>query len=160
MLQLIYCSTDRIIDKFDKNNVNIGYRDPDRDDVFLERDAFMDGCRSDNHETYPLVQALTINYGSKKDWDGNDNQELVPDTIQLCPWWLRQLAGPPPKWGMSDELVKKAADKKAKGLLGKLTAKLNNERATPIDSLATFEHVLLHEVRGLLGAGAVADRYR
>lgn len=110
----------------------------------------MDDCKSDNRNGDASTRALTINIGMKKDKNGKDTTETIPDTIQLCPWYLKQLAGPPPRYDLPDELVKKAADVKSKGLLGKLTAKLNNEVATPIDSLAGFAHVLLHEVRGLL----------
>lgn len=148
-MQIIHCSTDRITDYNDDKGVKIGYHDPDRN-ANVRGGARMDDCRSANHKGDASTRALTINLGSKKDKNGKDTKETKPDTIQLCPWYLTQLAGPPPTYDTPDELVKKAADVKAKGLLGKLNAKLNGEIATPIDSLAGFEHVLLHEVRGLL----------
>lgn len=64
----------------------------------------------------------------------------------MCPWFLAQIAAPPTSYSLTPELVKKAADVKAKSLLGKLNAKYDGDFASPVDSLGGFEHVLLHEV--------------
>ncbi|RDL35222.1 uncharacterized protein BP5553_07153 [Venustampulla echinocandica] len=157
---ILYCSTDRITDYIGRDPENkgkkIGYEDPDRN-ARVKGGALMDDCRSENHNGDASTRALTINLGSKKDKDGKDQRERIADTIQLCPWYLRKLAGPPPSYDTPDELVKKAADVKAKNLLAKFNAKLNHETATPIDSLAGFEHVLLHEMTHSAIAGYSDD---
>ncbi|KAH7403779.1 hypothetical protein BKA64DRAFT_460635 [Cadophora sp. MPI-SDFR-AT-0126] len=141
---IIYCTTDRITDTKDKKGVRDGYRDPDRKND-VEGFANMDNCRDENHQGDASTRALTINKGKKTE-NGKPTREVDPDTIQLCPWFLKQIAGPPPTYEVTDDLVKKAAAMKAKSLLKKFVSKLSNEVATPVDSLAGFEHVLLHEM--------------
>jgi hypothetical protein len=116
----------------------------------------MDDCCSDNRNNDASMRALTIKIGFETK-DDKLTREVMPDTIQLFPWYLKQFLGPPTKYDMPlpAELIQKAADMKARVVVGKLTSKLTGDVATPIDSLAGFAHVLFHEVRVLLNAGSM-----
>ncbi|CAG8980646.1 hypothetical protein HYALB_00012727 [Hymenoscyphus albidus] len=160
VLDMIYCSTDRIGEYVDPITKDRGYTDPDRGgiDKPIIGTNRMDNCRSeDRASSEASTRALTINRGVALFKDGKRVPELYPDTIQLCPWYLKKIAGPPPKYNTPDELVKQAADKKSKGLLGKFIAKRNGENATPIDSLFGLEQVLLHELTHTSMAGYSDD---
>ncbi|CAG8949101.1 hypothetical protein HYFRA_00002230 [Hymenoscyphus fraxineus] len=137
-----------------------GYTDPDRGgiDKPVMGTKRMDNCRSEDRASFEAsTRALTINRGAALFKDGERVPELYPDTIQLCPWSLKKIAGPPPKYDTPDELVKQAADKKSKGILGRFIAKRNGETATPIDSLFGLEQVLLHELTHTYAAGYSDD---
>lgn len=108
----------------------------------------MDSCRGISQGD-TMTRALMINLGKAKNDKGEDNVEIMADTLQLCEGYLAQLglSG----FAMTDDLIKRAADVKAKGLVGKFIAKLTGgETAAPIDSTFDFASVLLHEVSGLL----------